>query len=66
MEWISVKDRLPENTGDVLIYGRFTIDCPRRVYEAFYDKKRDKFTRLYINSKDVTHWMPLPDPPKTT
>lgn len=59
-EWISVKDRLPEGYKDVLvcdeIYGCFI---------AFYDKSHSVWYRKYRRAlTGVTHWMPLPEPPK--
>lgn len=63
-KWISVKDRFPDKSGQYVVYGRYTKDCPMNVFEAFYDKKRKRFTSDYIISKDVTHWQPLPEPPK--
>lgn len=65
MEWVSVKDKLPEKQGRYLIYGRFTCDCPNQVMEAYYLFKPRKFMIDGIYSKNVTHWMPLPEPPKT-
>ena len=64
MEWISVKDRLPKATkinDAVLVYAPTMID--------------DKIWKLYSTlienglpstgwAKDITHWMPLPEPPK--
>ena len=70
-EWISVKDRLPE-LGDysVLAYwGHGGIDM---VHVADYFKDitagvdhqgNQRFTKWYLTS-GVTHWMPLPEPPK--
>ena len=59
-EWISVKDRLPENGQWVL------CKCRAEIYEVL----RNDFGSWYhdINhtymSGFVTHWMPLPEPPK--
>ena len=62
--WISVNDRLPETYTRVLIFGRYTRDCPKKVYEAVFHIKGKRFTSLAgIISKDVTHWQPLPSPP---
>lgn len=64
-EWISVKNRLPDEYSTIIIYGRFTRDCPNKVYEASFNPKSRKFHCAGIISKNVTHWMPLPSPPKT-
>lgn len=62
MEWISVKDRLPERYNDVL--------C------VFYDEERNRkridiswvdSTRCFLYEDvhgKVTHWMHLPELPK--
>jgi hypothetical protein len=65
MEWISCKERLPDKQDRYLIFGQFTKDCPNQVYEALYLKKPRRFMADGIYSKNVTHWMPLPEPPKT-
>lgn len=68
MEWISVKDRLPEDT-DCIVYGTPTCGtCGKNpiVTQARYgSRKGDYFVfgeyDCYI---EVTHWMPLPTPPE--
>lgn len=64
MKWISCRDRFPDKQGSYLIYGRFTKDCPNEVMEAHFLLKPRRFMRDGIYSKNVTHWMPLPEPPK--
>ena len=60
MKWISVKDRLPEDDEMKLI----TLwDCNSMRMAYYYEQE------LWIcNGVDVTgfvtHWMPLPEPPK--
>ena len=63
-EWISVDDRLPRTNVGVLVY------TPRlkNIFEAFYrvDGKWEIFSYRggeILNDK-VTHWMPIPQPPK--
>ena len=60
--WISVKDRLPERNGIYLAYDGEYIGTVE------YEKCRpdSEWTDDYEGYLDliVTHWMPLPEPPK--
>jgi hypothetical protein len=69
-EWVSVKDRLPDDDSEYLIsmYHRFMIG-------GIYKKYTGRFVaKYYAEYKEwrimndvctsVTHWMPLPTPPK--
>ena len=65
-KWISVKDRLPEKSGPVLVcIGEFqnmtTLEYSVK-HHAFnaYDELPDAENTI----DNVTHWMPLPEPPK--
>lgn len=63
-EWISTKDRLPEDDQTVLCYqpGR-TAALP---VIAFYDKDCSAFCVMFSWQEILiqpTHWMPLPQPP---
>jgi hypothetical protein len=64
-EWISVEDRLPEEDKDVLVFGYYheafqTLICHYRT-----DFKGQWFTSVAGQQVyEVTHWMPLPQPPK--
>ena len=51
-EWVSVDDRLPDVGNIVLIYSETYGVC----LDSYSDDTFDYF--------DVTHWMPLPQPPK--
>ena len=56
MEWISIKDRLPEIDKDVLV-----VDC--NIYEVcIYDGV--EFRTIDYGYFYPTHWMSLPEPPK--
>ena len=59
--WISVKDRLPENGKKVLVYCKEN----KNDYEigAYSDTYRGFFVRQTCY-ENITHWMPLPQPPK--
>jgi Protein of unknown function (DUF551) len=67
MEWISIKDKLPEDGQMIAACSdRLQIGCVCR-YCAFEEEKLPclKFALncLAIGWKDMTHWMPLPKPP---
>ena len=59
-EWISVKDRLPEKFHNVLAVRKigdwFGIDIECIV-------ATDKWSGDVFTDNEVTHWMPLPQPP---
>ena len=62
-EWISVKDRLPEAWKQVLIYSQYDF-CEAAVYIGVPGKWRVTWNHDMLDADSVTHWMPLPRPPK--
>lgn len=78
-KWISVKDRLPKKNGEYLCYSsdsktmltlRFArcLHCCVDKFD-FADKHRSGFYEYdgewgYFEYSGITHWMPLPEPPK--
>lgn len=62
-EWISVEERLPEEKVDCIVHYKHAY-CDNDDYWAigicFYDGEKFQFDSAY----KVTHWMPLPRPPK--
>jgi hypothetical protein len=68
-EWISVKDAAPTNAEDVFIclsdetilLGRFEN---RGVPFQWYAYWNDGYQPVISSHRPVTHWMPLPEPPK--
>ena len=74
-EWISVDDRLPEESGLYITFGCTAV--PVRWMHNFdkdmgkfgvwwdYDTDGKKHPRYrFIEAEDITHWMLLPDAPK--
>ena len=62
--WIPITERLPEESGHYLIYvigGEFKQWS--MVTMAYYHK-RFYYDDMEDNFDQVTHWMPLPEPPK--
>ena len=51
-EWIPVTERLPDGGVEVLVYSKIIGICV-----DYYDGDT-------LGYSDVTHWMPLPQPPK--
>ena len=62
-EWISVKDKLPEEKVDCIVHYKHAY-CDNDDYWAigmsFYDGEKFQLGPAY----KVTHWMPIPHPPK--
>lgn len=61
-EWISVEDRLPGTRDNVLAYD---INDIGTIYIAFYFDglwRQDDIPHVGVDT--ITHWMPLPEPPK--
>lgn len=64
-QWISVENRFPNDGERVNVY---TVD--KRVLEMTFDKCRERWNRMDVYGLGlfgqyyVTHWQPLPEPPK--
>ena len=63
-EWISVDDRLPFAYQQVLVWSEYA-DGTEGAFIKRYNGEELGFigTNCYMD-KFVTHWMPLPTPPK--
>lgn len=67
MEWISIKDRLPDNSNLVLVAhtGSTTADswvcCGHHSYisDQWYNQFQEQTDEIW-----PTHWAELPEPPK--
>ena len=58
-EWISVDDTLPSQAEDVLMYDGWVITIGWYNLHVFETQSPDQVMF------DITHWMPLPEPPLT-
>ena len=71
-EWISVKDKLPPYNHDVLVYRpdmamKILVDNYYEYYgedDAEWHEGWAKYGKDIHNNPLITHWMPLPHPPK--
>ena len=59
-EWISVKDRMPKGGAIVLCNTDYFVEVLQ------WDERADMWVDQYRSYRKnyVTHWMPLPPPPK--
>ena len=58
-EWININKETPEDDERCLVHlsnGHICI--------GFYTSETFWSTGYYVNTLEVTHWMPLPEPPK--
>jgi hypothetical protein len=70
--WISVKDRLPELRQEVLVWydNGYEVaylqkfEPPKLQYPQFNNVEMFEWCFGDFEDFDVTHWMPLPEPPK--
>lgn len=62
--WISVKDRLPDDQRNVLVVNGH---CYIRIV-GYWGKRGGQWRWLhngcFAHYNDITHWMPVPEPPK--
>lgn len=71
-EWISVKEMLPEVFDEVLVYNSCCDDSSISIAWRETKPRKNGIVDWYWNSRmaypedlaHVTHWMPLPEPPK--
>lgn len=60
-EWISVKNGLPTDALSVLVWNGAVV------FDAYmFIEGSNKKWAVDCKQEDITHWMPLPPPPKET
>lgn len=64
--WVSVDERLPKETKLVVTYGKSHVSFGYNLllYDADTDKEVVEWFDYCGNRENVTHWMPLPEPPQ--
>lgn len=72
-EWISVQDRLPEFGVPVLAIEKISSSYSMWIFERHDDDdlgvfwaRNESMDDSYADEYEITHWMPLPSPPKPT
>jgi hypothetical protein len=62
MDWVSVKDKLPEKSLDVFVIAKFTNEFSSA--PGMYNNKPGEVVSGYyvnIHTRIYTHWMPFPE-----
>jgi len=59
MEWISVEERLPPPNITVIVWP-YPVELPALLLRHI----KDDGVTWFFDAFPVTHWMPLPEPPK--
>lgn len=68
VEWISVKDKAPDPKQKILVFGKCgMMHVPIYSYDDWSHTEHcdDNGWHCSGDSIEFTHWMPLPEPPKT-
>ena len=63
-KWISVKDRLPEEDEDIIAFCYYHESWQTQVCHLSSNYEGQWYTSVAGQWVRVTHWMPLPEPPK--
>ena len=63
-DWISVKERVPEQGQMVLVSGGGFVSVEIYPYEIA--RMMGKLAEEQFDCPATTHWMPLPEPPQDT
>jgi hypothetical protein len=62
-DWISVKQELPQDGTNVLVFTNYWSSYP---FVAYIERGEWHGHRILSRPDAVTHWMPLPAPPEAT
>ncbi len=63
MDWISVKDKMPEEYSTALTINTAGFQHLFDWYHGEWIRMVD-LEKIYRPNRRITHWMPLPKPPK--
>lgn len=67
MEWISVKERMPRYNKDVITFApNMAMPIVVDWYNGYYGEDDNEWHEGWNTGRSITHWMPLPEPPKNS
>lgn len=64
MNWINVKDRLPDDDGEVLAVNDGEVLIANYLDGWFHYIEDEDGDMIPSDDIDVSYWMPLPEPPE--
>lgn len=65
--WVACSGRMPgEMEGALVVYDGDQIGTAFHVDGKWYDDRKDSSDGEHLFIGDVSHWMPLPNPPEAT
>lgn len=59
-QWISIKDRVPEDNDRVIAFRQYEAEVSAYRYCVMWGWA----LKTSVSHSGITHWMPLPEPPK--
>ena len=66
MEWISVEDKMPEPETEVLCINSMGVKVVGWLFYGMKNKDEKQYVcdAEFVKVVNITHWVPLPEPPK--
>ena len=64
MEWISVEDRLPNKLDSCLVFYNANLTKSHIRTATYLGDEHFSTSGIQDYKYNITHWMPLPEPPK--
>ena len=64
-QWIRIEDEKPDTGQYVLVYHKDGVmQCAQYLISGYDDRELWVLDHYYKEQGEITHWMPLPEPPK--
>lgn len=63
-DWINVKDALPNVNEEVIVGSKTTKRVTTGRYKGVFCSYQWE-TCTFMSDKEITHWLPIPEPPES-